>query len=222
MTQKYAHEGKSEILLKGYGMGILYHDFVGELEEAKFLESELKLRLDEGSVSFLTFKLHKAQAIRLRHYLDRFKELGCDRHYGLSLRPLQSEGGGCSAFAASCLTASGVMRPEFEQNWTQTVRIPEALIGGPGKPYVSFLKTLLTTRWAEENEPHSSLFFWDPDKMHQWLEKTYSNLLNSRERSPYLPLRHKKAQGLFIDCSALDCPEGSPFIVQTKSSRPPS
>ncbi len=177
MTQLLSNEGRNEVLFGGYGLGILLHNFKGALEDGAKLLPELEKRSrNAGKLSYLRVAANEQITGRLLEYLSEYRKNGYDQCYGMKNRPLFGEGGGCSAFAASFLETAGVLRDEFRREWTRTFNIPHDLIGGPitGKK-VSVIDLLRRAdRWAQENEPHEKGFFWDPDLMHAWLERTHT------------------------------------------------
>jgi len=215
MTQVDKNEGRSEVLFKGYGLGILLHNFRGALEEAGKLIPELEKRSRKpGWLSFLRITTNEKISERLLRYLAEYQERGCDRFYGMKNRPLHAEGGGCSAFATSFLETAGVLRDEFAREWTRTFNIPHDLIGGPvtGKK-ISVLEMLRRAdRWALEGEPHEKGFLWDPDLMHAWLNRTHEK--EKIEPSGIYRLESwNSASGLTIDATTTSPPVGKIFRV---------
>jgi len=213
MTQLLANEGRKEVLIGGYGLGILLHNFKGALEDGAKLAPELVRRSHAiGKLSYLRVTVNEAIAARLLTYLAEFRASGYDRYYGMRNRPLHGEGGGCSAFAASFLETAGILRDEFRREWTRTFNIPRDLIGGPitGKK-VSVLEVLRRAdRWAHEEEPHEKGFFWDPDLMHAWLTRTHG-----KERSSpsgvFAAESWNSAVGLTLDARTAIPPTGRIF-----------
>ena len=111
MTQLRDHEGRYEVLLGGYGLGILLHNFAGAIEKEGKLVPELERRAKRpGKLSYFRAMVNEATTKRLFHYLDTYVREGHDRHYGMRNRPLYGEGGGCSAFGASFLETAGLLR----------------------------------------------------------------------------------------------------------------
>ena len=204
MTQKINGEGRREILLHGYGLGILLHNFVGRLESAEELVPEIEGRSQrgKGTFSYARIDLSLGQVKRLFDYLDQYRARGGDRWYGMRNRPRYLEGGGCGPFAASCLEIAGMLTKEIETAWTRVVRVPADSIGGPTtKRYVSALRMMRLPRWATEIEAHEMAHFWDPDRMHAWV-MAHGN----RER-------WKACEGVSIDASQVKTPEEPLFFV---------
>lgn len=211
MTQENKDEGRAEVLRRGYGLGILFHDFKGRLETARELDPEVLGRAQAGNLSYLRFEINRPIASRLARYLEEFVEKGGDSHYGAPHRPLFGEGGGCAAFAASFLELAGLGHDEFAKVWTRTHRLPSACIGGPkGGKSVSMLKVLTRLSWASEREAFEPYFTWDPDLMHQWVLESVAKE-RARLRDGYRPESWNKAYGLVVDARDRACPDGPIF-----------
>lgn len=169
MTQMDKKEGRAEVLWKGFGLGILLHNFVGRLETKEELEPELLSRTESGRLSFLKIKLKPEVCQRLAAFLKAYQDKKGHETYGMVPRPLYGEGGGCSAFGAAFLETAGILEDEFRQRWTRNFLVPKKYIGGPStKNYVSPLQLFFAKTWAKESEEHTKGFFWDPDLMHEW------------------------------------------------------
>ncbi|MFZ4712546.1 MAG: hypothetical protein ACOYL6_02430 [Bacteriovoracaceae bacterium] len=214
MTQLHKEEGKKEVLLKGYGMGILFHDFKGRLENTNELDEEVEmLSHKKDRLSYIRFEINRPIAERLKKYVEEYQALGADKHYGAPHRPLYGEGGGCGAYVASFLTLSGLMSDELYKAWTRTHLLPETLIGGPkGKKKVGLWKVLSTFRWANKDETHEEYFTWDPDLMHEWTVE--QNVLGKLKTEFW-----NETSGLDIPADNLACPTGPIFIGTADFSR---
>jgi hypothetical protein len=211
MTTANDSEERELLLWKKIGLGILFHTFEGRLQQEREIENDLEARFKNGKVSWITFKIRELTCLRLAQYYDEYRGNEYDRYYGLPLRPLYREGAGCSAFGASFLEVAGLLEPEFRDHWTREVRVPLELIGDPSSGKEVGLMTLLfgdrAKRWAESNEPHKSVFFWDPDLMHRWVVAKW----HLEQRSPsteYLRERRGKALGLVVDRREVSTPTG--------------
>ena len=209
MTQKHYDEGMHEVMFFGYGLGILLHDFAGELEKPEKLAPELIERSKTGRLSYLRFELNRTCIEKLKKYLDNYKSVGADQHYGMPHRPLKGEGGGCSAFGASFIEVLGLMKDEYFKNWTRTFNMPKKLIGGPntGK-YVSPLHMYWHGRqWAKDDEEHIQGFFWDPDLMHNWCVDTWKS--DQEHSKIFLKEQWHESHGLVLkqhDHTPIDTP----------------
>ena len=197
-------------------MGILFHQFCGTLEDIEKLKPELVTRSKRANtLSYLRIDVNAKVTERLMTYVDEFRSRGYDRVYGgINLRPLHGEGGGCSIFAASCLELIGLLHDEFTQAWSRNLKFPSHLIGGPkaGRK-VSLLTLLGASRWAEEHEPHEKGTIWDPDLMHEWLERKYEAIKaeNPEEGLHFTPETWNFAHGLRHDARTAEPPPGKIF-----------
>ncbi len=231
MIQRSRSEERALLFLRNIGLGILFHDFQGAIEETEKAAAEIERRCRKGTASFLKFLISARAHARALTYVREFTERGDCAHYGLPNRPLHGEGGGCTAFGASFLEIAGLMEEEFLRDWTQRIRVPQALLGGayadpeffgehsPRTPKdknfaraagVSLVRLLLPfgdSRWARENEPHREVFFWDPDRMHGWVQRVWREE-SERPTGRFQIETRAKAHGLVADRRGLHAPEG--------------
>jgi len=203
----------SDMLFKqGYGMGILYYDFKGYLEQDKDLLHELDNRYREGNLSFLEIEISPSTCSRMVQYWKEYQQLGLEKRYGLRNRPLYKEGAGCTAFGTSFLEIAGLLEPEYINNWRQSFLIPERLFGGPDtQRFVPFKKVfflLARNRWAKPDEPNYPITFWDPDRMYRWAKRTWKHERH-HPTGKYELLLRGNARGLRIDRSSVPTPTGS-------------
>lgn len=213
MTQKRYDEGMKEVIFLGYGLGILLHDFDGELETPEKLAPELIERSTHGRLSYLRCEINRSIAERLYRFLNEYKQMGADQHYGMPHRPLHGEGGGCSAFGASFLETAGLMSDEYRKNWTRYFNMPKNLIGGPntGK-YISPLHMYRGKRWANEDEDHVKGFFWDPDLMHSWCMDTWKS--DADHSKLYTKEKWNEAFGLVLKAHDQPVPDKPLFTLK--------
>ena len=206
MGQLNKDEGRKEVLKDGYGLGILFHDFKGRIEQTQELDQEVaQLSKKSGRLSFIRFEINREMAERMSQYLAEYTAKGAGNHYGGPHRPLFAEGGGCSAFAASFLTVSGLMNDELLKAWSRNHLLPQNIIGGPkGKKKVPLWKVLSTFSWAKESDPHEKYFIWDPDLMHKWTIKQF-------EQSSLPKERWNNSPGIIIHAKETACPKGPIF-----------
>ncbi|MBI2604828.1 MAG: hypothetical protein HYW49_01985 [Deltaproteobacteria bacterium] len=231
MIQRSHTEERALLFSEKVGLGILFHDFQGAIEQTESAAAEIKRHCRKGTISFLKFLIGARTHARALSYLREFIERGDCAHYGLPNRPLHGEGGGCTAFSTSFLEITGLMEEEFLRDWTQRIRVPRSLLGGtyadpeffgehsPRTPKeknlaraagVSLARLLLpfgTSRWAGENEAHREVFFWDPDRMHGWVQRVWHEESTSPTGRFRLETR-EKARGLVADRRGLHAPEG--------------
>jgi hypothetical protein len=215
MVAKETSYQRQALLRDQLGLGILFLSSPGHLETEEEIEPQFEARYPGGKLSVLKLLVNDTVRSRLKRYFSEFQEKRGFHSYGLANRPLWLEGAGCSAFAASFLQVAGLELPEFRENWTRELRIPQALIGGAENPgnRVPLTRILFDrrSRWAEEGEPHRKIFFWDPDLMHRWLLRTWEALDEGRgcpiER-PFTLSRTGNTLEVEFDLSHLRAPEG--------------
>jgi hypothetical protein len=177
------------VLVDQIGLSVLFHSFPGHIEDESEIVPQFEPRMRQGSMSILSLKISPAIRDRLIRYEKSYREKNWGHSYGLANRPLHGEGAGCSAYAASFLQVAGLELPEFRDNWSQTIRLPNSLLGDPAKkikvPYPRILFKGIP--WAKASDPkdsYRSIFFWDPDRMHSWTVKTFDTLLKGGNPFP--------------------------------------
>lgn len=162
-----------QLVVEQRGLGILYHSFDGRLENKEDIQGEMPELFQEGRINFVTFLLNSSQCQRASLYLNQYRSFNVGRFYGLAHRPRFGEGSGCSAFGASFPEVLGFIDQGTREAWSQTVNIPLDLAGQPvTNEKVGLHKFIFGAKsWAQEDQKHRKLFFWDPDKMFQWVKK---------------------------------------------------
>ena len=212
MTSEGNTEERELLFERGYGLGILFHTFLGRLDRENEIEPDLLAMARERRLTSVRFAISTPTCARLLEYLDGFIARGDYLKYGLPNRPRYGEGAGCSAYGASFIEIAGLMNDEFRVLWTQNKRVPEILAGGPMTgERVSVLDLLdqrKNARWALPHlEKGWDLFFWDPDRMDTWVRDTWER----ESRTPvsvrrYRPEIHLGGPSLFIDARRVPTP----------------
>jgi hypothetical protein len=202
------------------GLSILFYDFEGEFEKGERVLRNLVRNYERRAVHFVEFLISASTCQRLARYVTEFEERGYWRRYGLPNRPRQGEGAGCSAYAASFAEVGGFLLPEFEVGWSRFRRVPLRTLGGELNPgnRVNLLELASAprSRWAKKEEAHRELFFWDPDRMYQWVRETHRELARGRADLgfPVTLKRARKAFGLEIDMRSVPTPEEPIWLSQ--------
>ena len=207
MTQSNPTESMGLLLGKRIGLGILFHSFKGRFETEKEVEDRLKKK--KIKYNYVDFSISNSTCLRLKEYIEVFKEEKLDKYYGLSLDPRKREGAGCAPFAISFLELIGVLSPEtshpdlreeIESNWMKTLVIPQRYLSDPeNNRKVSFLKLLMgKTNWElGKSDAGRELSFGDPNSMFSWVKE------NANEtRTIY----NRQIEGVKIDLSKLSTP----------------
>jgi hypothetical protein len=200
--------GADGIFINHAGLGVLFTKNPGRFDDPRVSEQELIHRLKNpgamSGVNFIKFKISKGACSRIAKYYSEYKEHNINRYYGLYSRPLYGEGAGCSAFGASFLEVSGLMNDELKEAWSYTINLPHRLIGRPYIEQNVFFWNILTAgSWGTEQEEHLPLFFWEPDKMYNWVNQTLSkinNQMNFKEEKLF------NTKGLIQDATMLGVP----------------
>ena len=206
MSHQDPNDNRKLILFKMMGLGVLFHQVPGYAESKEKLDPELEKRLDSGDFSFIRFQISEPNYQKLKNYLHEYFEKNIAKWYGLPHRPRHEEGSGCSAFAASVLEVAGLMTPDFKKNWSGTVKVPDQFIGDLNQKKVPIWKLIFphvsNQRWAEPHEPGREIFFWDPDMMHAWTLKTWSDL-QIKPSENFKAVRERNTKGVLVDSSKI-------------------
>lgn len=225
ITQRYVNESKDVVKKEKQGLGTLFHTFAGLLENQKRIDFFVRTSSVDNRFAILKVKLSSESCERALHYVDTITRNNLGPYYGFLARPLEGEGGGCSAYAASFLDVTGIKESWMIDSWTRHLLVPMDSIGGPlnGWKKVRVLKQLLgggEKSWAEPHEEHLELFFWDPDLMVEWIQKTVQTantdpLALEKNRARVIPVTKS-----LYPTSALSRPfEISPEVVAIELDR---
>lgn len=194
-----------QLLWENRGPGILFHSFEGRLENKSEIEGELDARLKAGEINFTRFLLNAGHCARLTQYLKEYRGHNVDRYYGLANRPLYGEGASSAAFGVSFLEVAEIMDEEMKDHWGNIVSVPL-------DSEVSIVKILISgDAWAPENAPHRKLFFWDPDRMYQWVRQMLTKPLPQRMKS----IDIEKTHGIVMDMTTRPAPERPIWLQHT-------
>lgn len=145
-----------------------------------------------GYVRSLRILLNPGQCARASAYLQLYKKTGLHNIYGgLRSDPQHGEGAGCSAFAVSVLQVLNLFPRTVAQEWQRELRIPLNLLSSQEqRARISFLGYLRgkDRPWAQPDEKHIHLKFWDPERMFRWAGNK-GKIWDAREgRIPQTPL----------------------------------
>lgn len=159
-------------------------------------------------LSYVKFEVTDKTCSDLVKYYNDFKLYGGNQKYGFSVHPLNqnkelnvngSFGSGCTEFSTSFLQLAGVVTSEMTKAWQRSINIPNSLIGSPEdpiNPYRIHRRKLSRTKlqWGKtEDRYHTNLTFWDPDKMHIWTEKKWSEA-----SADYISEKWKNIKGIYF------------------------
>ncbi len=154
------------------GLEFLFSTYPGRLEEAQELASDIKIHSQWRRIAYIRMPLTATQFSEKLKFLDDWVEMGKYQRYGLVQDPVETRGASCTSFAVHFLRLAGELSPQLEQECSRVIRIPISFIGVKTRNLLSeLLFGKHVHRWANENEPHRKLRFWDPDQFYKWVEK---------------------------------------------------
>lgn len=197
----------SQLTKEKLGLGILFENLSGKMEDSVSLVNDIREKIINGRVNFISYKISPTTCQRLSQYYDEYIEMKLYTNYGLPNRPRFKEGAGCSAFAISFLELAGLLTDEHYENWHYTINVPLDLIGGSiTRNKISIFKLLRVSKkrhWASEDTPHKKISFWDPDSMFNWVK---SKTQNNPSDSDFEIIKLGNIFGLATDRSEVETP----------------
>jgi hypothetical protein len=130
MTGASGNETRDLLFRKHIGLGILFHRFIGRLQEGNEVISDIDRVSKTKALSYVNYLISPSTCQRMHRYQEEFKKNGRSIPYGLPNRPLYREGAGCSAFAASFLEVGGLVEETHVNEWKREIRVPHDTVGG--------------------------------------------------------------------------------------------
>ena len=209
-TSASNNEARQLLLRERYGYGILFHNFAGRLYTAEEINADIKGRFENGTVSFMRWTISADTCSRIAQYFTEYVARGYEKSYGLPNQPRLGEGAGCSAFGMSFLEVAGLMDDAYKNSWQRFLRIPERYVGGPltGRRVrlLPLLLPLRRTSWAEPDEAHFPILFWDPEAMHYWVKNVWNQNNVALPEMPFSRAQIGNALGLIFDATSVPTP----------------
>jgi hypothetical protein len=195
----------------GEGYSAFFNHVPGRLERRADLEKTLdSLSNVEGEVAFLTLKVSQVSCLEAQRFIQAYDDANVDTRYGLGVRPLYKEGGGCANVGAAVVEVAGPNDfAAISKTWTRTFYIPNELLGGPSN-HVGLGDVLdyWSYDWSKKTaRPHKKLFFYDPDLMYNWI-KAPKPAQAAWDNSPAKYTRYKinNSPGLLLDYTSTSSP----------------
>lgn len=158
------------------GYAIFTRGLAGKMDTYDRVATDMDEPAEVGTPSArLRVLLSPEAADRMFRFYAEFLACGGNRRLALVSDPLADDGASCASLAAAFLEVGGLLTPEWQAAWTRTLQVPETLIGDPEAGKRVSLRQLLVgptvRRWAEPNEPHRELRYYDTTLMHAWIVK---------------------------------------------------
>lgn len=169
-------EWADQALKQKVGYAIFTRGLTGKIDSYDRVATDTDEPAEVGTPSArLRVLLSPETAERMFRFYAEFLARGDDCRLALVSDPLADDGASCASLAAAFLEAGGLLTPEWQAAWTRTLLVPEALVGDPEAGKRVSLRRLLigptVRRWAEPNEPHRELSYYDTTLMHAWIVK---------------------------------------------------
>lgn len=195
MSRRDKGESVKLVLRKGAGLGTLLHNFQGKMDTREAIEGWDAVHAERGTLRIVDFTITPEQCSDLVVHMDDYLAAGQQHNYGLVNSPFNSDGAGCSAFAASFVEVAGILDEPRRAAWSTTIAIPQDLIGrhhrtiyatadapmatpDPEAPRVGFLSMAVRRQsWADPDDASATpLFFFSPDFMYDWADAMLSRV----------------------------------------------
>ena len=163
------------LLLRGKSLETMLEDVPGGLIPPEKVLDWLPVMIERGYVRRVSWLISPKACMRLEQYFNDYQALGLEKIYGgLNSRPLEAKGGaGCAAFAMSFLEVAGLYDAAFEGVWKRQLRLRESYITRGDRlaerGIWNFLLYGYDGSWANEDEAHVKLDFWDPQLVFDWI-----------------------------------------------------
>ena len=211
MSRKDKKESKRIVKKKKIGLGTLFYDFRGTLDNAEAAHKEIEDAAQEKRLNGLKIQISEKVCQKLIVYVDEWIKNGSYEHYGSGLNTGIGEGAGCAAFGVEFMKLAGLQ--DYTDEWFRTVIVPTALIGTKTNK-VSMTKMAFTKiPWGKNPEDGVTLRQYDPELMNDWVEKLVKE---HKEDSQY-----KLSQELGADFIELDATKVEPVSEALPLLSPP-
>lgn len=214
----FASSGK--VLREGYGLGILFKGIEGKIAHNKVVTQDLPVQYHNGGVAFIKALINEEIFNRLVYYLEEYQQRGYGKIYNGLNRPREGLGAGCTAFGMSFFEVAGIVQPEWEENWAESVRVPYQLIGGPlTGNYVPLEEVFTAKEWASPEELHMVFRIIDPYLIFKWIQEQYELLSaiqadhSTLDGHMVIPSERGKARGLIYDFRSYPVPDEPVFLI---------
>ncbi|MBL7715429.1 MAG: hypothetical protein JNL01_08150 [Bdellovibrionales bacterium] len=219
MTDAKKSEARTFLLLKGGGLGALFHSFQGRMQSTDEVDTDNAVEKSKGgNMRYIAYDISASTCRRLATYLTEYRENKVYTRYGLPNSPRHAEGAGCSAFGVSLVELAGLLTSDLKAAWSMNIAAPAKLVGGPmtGKR-VSLLSLLIRSkknrRWAESGEAQFGVFFYEPDLIFKWIgARIDEEVANPSGR--FEIERQGKVIGMRIDARNVSTPKEPIWWVQ--------
>jgi len=186
---------------EGAGFGALFGHVPGRLQTRAEVETKLDMLSNiQGEAALVTLKVSGESCLEAQRYVKAYQDEGVATRYGLGVRPLYKEGGGCANVGVSVVEVGGPANfSGLSSPWSRTFYIPDALLGNVQNPVgVTDIAHYWKYDWSKKPaSAHRKLFFYDPDLIYNWVQTAYdSKTAENRTVERYLI---NKSRGVTLD-----------------------
>ena len=195
----------------GAGYSAFFGSVPGRMQTRAQLETEMDtLSNQEDEVAFLTLKVSRRSCLEAQRYIKAYEDEKVSTRYGLGVRPLYKEGGGCANVGVSVVEVAGPADfSALSAPWSRAYYVPDELLGGAQNqvglgdvaPYWNY-------DWSKKPAGrYKELFFYDPDLLYKWIrapkpgQPAWSNLPDK-----YVRYQLNNSIGLAMDYTSSSSP----------------
>ena len=202
---KDSMSGFTQDAKSGLGYSTFFSYVPGRLQTREQLETELDtLSNEKGEVAFLTLKVSQQSCLEAQRYIKAYDDEGVSSRYGLGVRPLYKEGGGCANVGVSVVEVAGPADfAQLSAPWSRTFYVPNELLGD-SQHHVGLADVASYWKYDWTRKPagqYRKLFFYDPDLIYKWILASKAG-----QESKYEGYAINSSAGVTVDYTASSSP----------------
>ena len=187
----------------GAGFSAFFGHVPGRLQTRAEVEKKLDMLSNiENESAMVTLKVSRESCLEAQRYVKAYKDEGVATRYGLGVRPLYKEGGGCANVGVSVVEVGGPAHfSGLSASWSRTFYVPGELLGTfQNHVGVADVLSHWTHDWSKKPAgAYRELFFYDPDLIYDWVQAAYAR--GTADNRPAQRYTVNKAKGVTIDYS---------------------
>lgn len=167
-----------ENLKEGEGFNLFFANVPGKLQTEEDISEEYSVLMKKKNrMAVGVFVVDEGGCKKAMDFFSKYEASGAYKKYGLTVKPLEFEGGGCASLGAAVIQSGAGPCPAFaaeDEKWQYFIKVP--LDGfGSGEKKVK-LKKLLFKNFSfnlDNVKPGININFYDPHKMFDWVHAAY-------------------------------------------------
>ncbi len=207
-------ESRKIVLEKKIGLGSLFYNFPGDLQNADSTAEELRQAKEAGRLTTVTVPTSAERCQKAMDFIDQWIEQGSYTIYGGNKKVALGEGSGCADFALEFFTiATSVVVPD---DLLVKVLVPNKLIGDSKNKKIKYSNILTTFKWGKSTKTSKLYVTPDSNRVREYLylnatqiddNYVYLRHLGGKERPKMLAMDAVSFFSDYIDSQAELLPE---------------